>query len=157
MSVHGGRLYGREFKTIHILSLAHYLLIRLRTFTGHVLRPLLGFIDWWDRFEWQARGSGHLHALFWIPGAPPLNVETEEACTTFAQYWGAINIALNLDLLQLPDARNPSSLARRMWPILISNLQQVYRLCLLTLASTSRSQRSRPHRMSSYRGKSFRM
>ena len=86
------------------------LLILLRTFIEHVLRPLLGFADWWDRFEWQARGSGHLHALFWIPGAPPLNVETEEARTTFAQYWGAIITALNPDPLRLPDARNPASL-----------------------------------------------
>jgi hypothetical protein len=31
---------------------AHYLVLRLRSFTEHVLRPLLGFTDSWDRFKW---------------------------------------------------------------------------------------------------------
>jgi Helitron helicase-like domain at N-terminus len=90
---------------------AHYLLIRLRAFTDHVLRPLLRFTDSWVRFEWQARGSGHLHALYWIPTAPPLDVETEEARSRFAQYWGNIITARNPNPSRLPDARNPASLA----------------------------------------------
>ena len=90
---------------------AHYLVLRLRAFTEHVLRPLLGFTDSWDRFEWQARGSGHSHALFWIPTAPPLDQETEEARIKFAQYWGLVITAWNPDQLRLPDARNPASLA----------------------------------------------
>ncbi|KID81041.1 ATP-dependent DNA helicase PIF1 [Metarhizium guizhouense ARSEF 977] len=96
-------------KNPHIV--AHYLAIRLRTFTEHVLRPLLGFTDSWDRFEWQARGSGHSHALFWIPTAPPLDQETEEARVKFAKYWGLVITAWNPDQLRLPDARNPASLA----------------------------------------------
>ena len=96
-------------KNPHIV--AHYLLIRLRAFVEQVLRPLLGFTDSWDRFEWQARGSGHLHALFWIPAAPPLDVETEEVRQRFAQYWGSLITATNPDPLRLPDARNPASLA----------------------------------------------
>ena len=67
---------------------AHYLVIRLQAFTDHVLRPLLGFTDSWDRFEWQARGSGHSHGLFWIPTAPPLDQATVESRAEFAQYWG---------------------------------------------------------------------
>ena len=90
---------------------AHYLVLRLRAFTEHVLRPLLGFTDSWDRFEWQARGSGHSHALFWIPTAPPLDQETEEDRIKFAQYWGLVITAWNPDQLRLPDARNPASLA----------------------------------------------
>ena len=90
---------------------AHYLVLRLRAFTEHVLRPLLGFTDSWDRLEWQARGSGHSHALFWIPAAPPLDQETEESRARLAQYWGPIITAWNPDPLRLPDARNPASLA----------------------------------------------
>ena len=90
---------------------AHYLVIRLRAFTEHVLRPLLGFTDSWDRFEWQARGSGHSHALFWIPAAPPLDQETDESRAEFAQYWGSVITAWNPDQFRLPDARNPASLA----------------------------------------------
>ncbi|EXU94545.1 PIF1-like helicase, partial [Metarhizium robertsii] len=80
-------------------------------FTEHVLRPLLGFTDSWDRFEWQARGSGHSHGLFWIPAAPPLDQETDESRAKFAQYWGSVITAWNPDKSRLPDARNPASLA----------------------------------------------
>lgn len=90
---------------------AHYLVIRLRAFTERVLRPLLGFTDSWDRFEWQARGSGHSHGLFWIPTAPSLDQETDESRAKFAQYWGSVITAWNPDRLRLPDARNPASLA----------------------------------------------
>jgi hypothetical protein len=40
------------------------LVIRLQTFTDRVLRPYLKFTDYWQRLEWQARGTGHCHALF---------------------------------------------------------------------------------------------
>ena len=69
-------------KNPHIV--AHYLVIRLQAFTEHVLRPFLGFTDSWDRFEWQARGSGHSHGLFWIPTAPPLDWDTDESRAEFA-------------------------------------------------------------------------
>ena len=60
--------------------------------------------------ESKARGSGHLHALLWIPTAPKLNQESPEARETFAQYWGAQITAWNPDALRLPDAANPASL-----------------------------------------------
>jgi hypothetical protein len=90
---------------------AHYLQIRFRTFISQVLQPLLKFTDYWDRFEWQARGSGHLHCLFWIPTAPSLDQNTDEARTAFACYWGKIITAWNPDQLRLPDLRHPSALA----------------------------------------------
>lgn len=93
----------------HII--AEYLVIRLRTFTEHVLRPYLKFADYWERLEWQARGTGHCHALFWIPAAPALDQETEEGRAQFAQFWGSLITAWNPDQLRAPDARNPASLA----------------------------------------------
>jgi hypothetical protein len=93
----------------HII--AEYLVIRLRTFTDHVLRPYLKFTDYWERLEWQARGTGHCHALFWIPTAPALDQETEESRAEFGRYWGALITAWNPDPLRAPDARNPASLA----------------------------------------------
>jgi hypothetical protein len=36
----------------NLYIVAHYLVLRLRAFTEHVLRPLLSFTDSWDRFEW---------------------------------------------------------------------------------------------------------
>ena len=91
---------------------AHYLDIRFRLFKEHVLRPFLGYADEWSRYEWQARGSGHLHCLFWIPSAPPLDVATAEARAQFAHYWGVKITAWNPDPLRPPDARNPASLPR---------------------------------------------
>ena len=46
---------------------AHYLLFRFEAFVEHVLKPFLGYEsydDFWWRFEWQLRGSGHLYFLF---------------------------------------------------------------------------------------------
>lgn len=48
----------------------------------HVLMPEFGFTDFWYRYEWQARGSGHIHMMAWIPhanGAPPIG-KTDECC-----------------------------------------------------------------------------
>ena len=93
----------------HII--AEYLVIRLRIFREHVLRPYLHFTDYWECLEWQARGTGHFHALFWIPAAPALDQESEESRAQFAQYWGDFITAWNSDQLRSPDARNPASLA----------------------------------------------
>jgi hypothetical protein len=77
-------IWDRVQRNLHIV--AYYLVIRLQAFTVHVLRLLLGFTDSWDRFKWQARGSGHSHALFWILAVPPLDQETDESRARFAQY-----------------------------------------------------------------------
>jgi ATP-dependent DNA helicase PIF1 len=94
----------------HPHIVAHYLDIRIRLFKKHVLQPFLGYTDEWSRYEWQARGSGHLHCLFWIPSAPPLDTTTAEARAQFAKYWGGNITAWNPDQLRPPDARNPASL-----------------------------------------------
>jgi hypothetical protein len=70
----------------HPHLVASYLVIRFQAFADHVLRPFLRFTDHWYRFEWQARGSGHHHCLFWIPTAPPLDHDTDESRAAFAQY-----------------------------------------------------------------------
>ena len=31
---------------------------------------VLGATDYWVRFEWQHRGSPHVHGLAWLPNAP---------------------------------------------------------------------------------------
>ena len=80
-------------------------------FTEHVLRPYLKFADYWEPLEWQARGTGHCHALFWIPTAPALDQDTEGSRAEFARFWGTLITAWNPDQLRAPDARNPASLA----------------------------------------------
>jgi hypothetical protein len=90
---------------------AHYLDIRFRAFQKHVIGPYLGVTDHWIRYEWQHRGSGHLHCLLWTESAPPLDPLTDEQRTMFAEYWGQRVTAWNPDQLRRPDARNPASLA----------------------------------------------
>jgi ATP-dependent DNA helicase PIF1 len=70
----------------HII--AHYLDIRFRAFLTYVIHPYLGVTDHWIRYEWQHRGSGHLHCLFWTESSPPLDPLTDEQRAIFAEYWG---------------------------------------------------------------------
>jgi hypothetical protein len=90
---------------------AHYLVLRLRAFKKHVLRPFLGYSDSWERLEWQARGTGHDHGLYWCLEAPPLGLGSEDSRHEFAQYWGSRITACNPDQSRPPDIRHPSSLA----------------------------------------------
>jgi len=94
----------------HPHIIAAYLDLRFKAFAKHVLRPLFGFQDFWHRSEWQARGTGHYHCLFWIPSAPALDVTTQELRDYFALYWGVRITAVNPDPLRRPDARHPASL-----------------------------------------------
>ncbi|KAF9501698.1 hypothetical protein BDN71DRAFT_1438317 [Pleurotus eryngii] len=36
----------------------------------HFLIPLLGVQHFWYRYEWQERGSGHVHGFLWLKDAP---------------------------------------------------------------------------------------
>ena len=38
---------------------------------------ILGAKDYWLRFEWQHRGSPHVHGLAWLPGAPDVQLFTD--------------------------------------------------------------------------------
>lgn len=49
---------------------AQYLDHRVQLFLKHFLSPLLGVKDFWYRYEWQDRGSGHVHGFFWLKDAP---------------------------------------------------------------------------------------
>src|SRR4029077_9452475 len=49
---------------------AKYLDLKLKAFCRNVLKPWLGYDDYWFRYEWQVRGTGHIHCLVWF-GEPP--------------------------------------------------------------------------------------
>ena len=46
-------------------------------------QPLGEVLDFFFRVEFQARGSAHIHSLFWIKDAPQLDVDPEEKVTAF--------------------------------------------------------------------------
>jgi len=50
-----------------------YLDQRLQVFMKHILTPLLGVCGFWYRYEWQERGSGHIHGFLWLKDAPYVN------------------------------------------------------------------------------------
>ena len=43
---------------------------RIEAFIEAFYVGVLGATDYWLRFEWQHRGSPHVHGLAWLPDAP---------------------------------------------------------------------------------------
>ena len=60
---------------------------RVKLFLNTVIRspaaPIGNVIDWFYRVEWQARGSPHIHCLFWVKDAPMLGRDTDLAVCDF--------------------------------------------------------------------------
>jgi ATP-dependent DNA helicase PIF1 len=72
--------------------------------------PHLGITDHWYRYEWQARGTGHVHAVIWMKDAPKMGAKTVEQREAFAVYWNKKVTAFVPFLGQQPDPRNECSL-----------------------------------------------
>ncbi|KAG6093161.1 hypothetical protein E4U30_004579 [Claviceps sp. LM220 group G6] len=77
------------------------------------LIPKFGFSNYWYRLEWQARGSPHIHGLFWMKGAPTINPElrglAEQANTHgFLTFWGPHITAIN------PHTRDMGAIVNRV-------------------------------------------
>src|SRR5690349_25081206 len=49
---------------------------RVEIFFELVLKPIFNIVDEWYRYEWQWRGSSHVHALIWTPEGRRFNFET---------------------------------------------------------------------------------
>ena len=47
--------------------IAHYIHLRTTLFQNVVLKPFLGYEDFWYRIEFQMRGTGHCHGVYWVP------------------------------------------------------------------------------------------
>ena len=72
---------------------AFYFDRRFELFKKHVVRPKFNVVDWWDRYEWQGRGSTHSHGLYYCAQAPHPDEELGYCATPFsiarlASYWG---------------------------------------------------------------------
>lgn len=52
---------------------ATYLDHRVQIFLKHFLFPTLGADHFWYRYEWQDRGSGHIHGFVWLKDAPDVS------------------------------------------------------------------------------------
>ncbi|PPQ85080.1 hypothetical protein CVT24_010166, partial [Panaeolus cyanescens] len=72
---------------------AQYLDERLKIFFRKVMIPGLGICHYWYRYEWQERGSGHVHGFAWLKDAPKpedLDGLREEKVKEFCVYWDSL-------------------------------------------------------------------
>ena len=78
---------------------AYWLYVRFECFKKEVLGRKWNVVDNWSRFEWQGRGSGHTHGLYWISDLPDPEVDKMSAAErqTFAEQWGIQVKAVNPD------------------------------------------------------------
>ena len=53
--------------------------LRFQQFLECFYLDILGAKDYLLRFEWQHRGSPHVHGLAWLPGAPNVQLFTDPA------------------------------------------------------------------------------
>ncbi|KAI8395030.1 hypothetical protein FOFC_21522 [Fusarium oxysporum] len=60
---------------------------RFGLFRDIVLKQKFNVTDYWNRYEWQGRGSSHCHGLFWMDGAPSVDLENEHLRKEFARIW----------------------------------------------------------------------
>lgn len=79
-----------------------------------VLKPYFKIKDYWSRFEWQHRGSPHIHSVIWIEDAP--DVRTFDSATPaelqdHVQFYDRLVSAMNPNVAEPPAERHPS----RVW------------------------------------------
>ena len=77
---------------------AYWFQKRWELFFKHVLQKKFKIKDYWWRYEWQFRGSSHVHAFFWFEDAPAvesLNLEDPESVTAFIEFWDPLVSAWN--------------------------------------------------------------
>ena len=89
---------------------ACYLVQRVKLFFECVVKKVFHVKDYWYRYEWQDRGSGHVHGFLWLEGPPPPRTTTEEECEAVAMYWSDWVTAINPHQTLLQAGRNPASM-----------------------------------------------
>lgn len=92
---------------------AHWIYFRFNSFQTTVVRPKFRVVDFWDRWEWQARGGGHDHGFVWSKQdlLPYLDLENKESRDNFAAFWGYHISAINPS--PPGDEDNPPSIDNR--------------------------------------------
>src|SRR5947207_14100017 len=83
-----------------------------------VLAKKFDIKDHWYRYEWQHRGSSHIHGFVWIDGAPDvdlLDLENPDSVQEFIQFWDPLVSTMNPSKIEPkaavhPSARDPATL-----------------------------------------------
>ena len=77
---------------------AYWFQKRWELFFEHVLKKKFKIKDYWWRYEWQFRGSSHVHAFFWLENASmieSLDLEDPESISAFLEFWNPLVSAWN--------------------------------------------------------------
>jgi ATP-dependent DNA helicase PIF1 len=107
---------------------AYYFQKRWQIFYDEVVKPQLGVIDYWWRFEWQHRGSSHIHGFLWLRGAPSvedLKLDNDESVQQFVRFWDKLVSTWNPKPTHPPAPVHPSS---RQFTTLSDNQQELVEL-----------------------------
>uniref|UniRef100_A0A158P537 ATP-dependent DNA helicase n=1 Tax=Tetranychus urticae TaxID=32264 RepID=A0A158P537_TETUR len=84
---------------------------RAETFIDKVLKKIYPVNDLWYRYEWQWRGSPHIHGVLWIDGAPDvskLDDISEGSRDRIAQWFANFCSAWNFDSQTQAGSNHPS-------------------------------------------------
>ena len=83
---------------------------RIMEFVKAFYIGVLGVRDYWLRFEWQHRGSPHVHGLAWLPGTPDVEqlceVSDETPKEEITKH--AVHLVSTINPAVLPDGSNGS-------------------------------------------------
>lgn len=104
---------------------------RFGLFRDIVLKRKFNVTDYWNRYEWQGRGSSHCHGLFWMDGAPSVDLGNEHTRKEFVRIWGSHVTALNPEpaRVQQQGEGNPLAINPLRYPLTFQWLSQVLNRC----------------------------
>jgi len=91
---------------------AYYFQKRWQIFYQEVVQPQLDVVDYWWRFEWQHRGSSHIHGFLWLRHAPPvedLKLDDDQSVHQFVTFWDRLVSTWNPMPTHRPAPIHPSS------------------------------------------------
>ncbi|CAI6350977.1 unnamed protein product [Macrosiphum euphorbiae] len=80
-----------------------------------ILKQKLNIVDFWFRYEYQYRGSPHVHMIIWIANAPDvrlLDSATFDQIQHYIQFYDNLVSAINPLPSQPPAEKHPSRLKR---------------------------------------------
>jgi hypothetical protein len=91
---------------------AYYFQKRWKVFFEEVVGPQLNVVDHWWRFEWQHRGSSHIHGFLWLRDAPSvenLKLDDDQSMHQFITFWEPLVSTWNPKPTHPPAPMHPSS------------------------------------------------
>jgi arsenate reductase-like glutaredoxin family protein len=78
----------RQLMHSNPLITAEFFKKRVEIFRRNILKPICQVKDFWMRYEWQFRGSPHVHGILWLTDAPDLsslsNTDAPQTATLLA-------------------------------------------------------------------------